>query len=149
MKDALRIILGLILAAAATAKFLNMPGFVAILHSYGIFPSGTHLPAAIVIVSVELLVGGWLIWGRRLERAAYASFGLHVMYACFVGFMLLRNKPILNCGCFGSYFARPLSWTTFAQNLVLASLSLWLTRLAADLPPNTSKIRWTKNSIGL
>jgi uncharacterized membrane protein YphA (DoxX/SURF4 family) len=130
MIHVLRILLGLVLTAAAVAKLLNMPGFVTILHSYGIFPKGTHWPAAIVVTASELLLGLWLLWGRQLKKAAYSSCGLHLMYAGFTAFMLLSNKLILNCGCFGSYLVRPLSWATFVQNIILASLSLVLVWLA-------------------
>ncbi len=133
MKFVLRFILGLVLVAASVAKLLNMPGFVAVLHSYGIFPQGLHWPAAIAITAVELSIGCWLLWGRQLRKAASCSFGLHVVYACFTGIMLLRGTPIINCGCFGSYLARPLSWTTVAENLVLAALSFILVRLAGSI----------------
>jgi hypothetical protein len=43
--------------------------------------------------------------------------------------MLLRGKPILNCGCFGSVFARPLSWMTVVEDLVMVSLSVALVNL--------------------
>jgi uncharacterized membrane protein YphA (DoxX/SURF4 family) len=127
----LRILLGLVLVAASVAKLLNMPGFVSVLHSYGVFPNGTYWPSAIAVTATELLLGFLLLWGRQLKRAAYSSCGLHIIYACFTAFMLLSNKLILNCGCFGSYLVRPLSWATFAQNLVLATLSFLLARLAA------------------
>ncbi len=131
MKILLRIILGLVLVAASLAKLLNMTGFVAVLHSYAIFPQGLHWPAAIAVTATELSIGCWLLWGRQLRKAAFCSFGLHITYACFTGIMLLRGTPIINCGCFGSYLARPLSLTTFAENLVLAALSFMLARLAA------------------
>ncbi|KAA0894951.1 hypothetical protein ET418_00055 [Oryzomonas rubra] len=130
MKTALRIVLGLILLTASIAKLSNMSGFVAVLHSYHIFPQGLHWPAAIMISGAELVIGSWLFWGRHLRQAAWTSLVLHSVYACFAAFMLLRNVPILNCGCFGSYLARPLSWMTVGQNLVLVALSLLLARLA-------------------
>ena len=130
MKSALRMLLGLILLAASIAKLSNLPGFVAVLHSYRILPQGLHWPAAIIITVSELVIGSWLCWGRCLRRAAWTSLALHCAYACFAVSMLLRKVPILNCGCFGSYLARPLSWMTVGQNLLLASLSLLLVRLA-------------------
>lgn len=134
MKTALRMVLGLILLATSVAKLNNLPGFVAILHSYRIFPQGLHWPAAIIISCSELVVGSWLCWGRHLRQAAWTSLTLHCTYACFAAFMLMRNVPILNCGCFGSYFARPLSWMTVGQNLFLVALSLLLIRLARPIP---------------
>jgi len=134
MKTSLRIVLGLILLAASIAKLSNMPGFVAVLHSYHIFPQGLHWPAAIIISGSELIAGSWLCWGRYLRQAAWTSLILHSVYAAFATFMLLRNIPILNCGCFGSYLERPLSWMTVGQNLLLVALSLLLIRLASPAP---------------
>ncbi len=134
MKTALRMILGLILLAAAVAKLSNLTGFVAILHSYRIFYQGMHWPVAIIVSTSELAVGLWLWWGRRLRQAAWASLSLHSAYAAFATLMLLRNVPILNCGCFGSYLERPLSWMTVGQNLFLVALSFLLIRLAPSAP---------------
>jgi hypothetical protein len=139
MKLVLRMIIGLVLTAASIAKLLNMPGFVSVLHSYGIFPGGLHWPAAIAITVSELLIGSWLIWGRQLRKAAFSSLALHMIYACFVGIILLRDTPIINCGCFGSYLTRPLSWTTVGENLVLAALSFLLARLARTTVPPVRK----------
>lgn len=126
----LRLVLGLILLATSIAKLSNLPGFVAVLHSYRIFPPGFHWPAAMIISCSELVIGSWLCWGRRLRQAAWTSLTLHCIYAGFAAFMLLRNVPILNCGCFGSYLARPLSWMTVGQNLLLVALSSLLIQLA-------------------
>ena len=134
MKTAVRMLLGLILMAASISKLSNLPGFVAILHSYRILPQGLHWPAAIIITVSELVIGSWLCWGRHLRQAAWTSLVLHGAYAGFAASMLLRKAPILNCGCFGSYLARPLSWMTVGQNLLLVALSLLLVRLATNPP---------------
>jgi uncharacterized membrane protein YphA (DoxX/SURF4 family) len=134
MKTVIRMLLGLILLAASIAKLSNLPGFVAVLHSYRFLPQGLHWPAAIIIAISELAIGSWLCWGRSLRPAALTSLTLHLFYAGFTTIMLLRDVPIINCGCFGSYLARPLSWATVGQNLSLALLSLLLVRLAAVKP---------------
>ena len=134
MKTAIRMLLGLILLAASISKLSNLPGFVAVLHSYRFLPQGLHWPGAIIIAVSELVIGSWLCWGRHPRQAAWTSLALHGFYAGFSGIMLLRKMPILNCGCFGSYLARPLSWMTVAQNLLLAVLSLLLVRLDRPAP---------------
>jgi uncharacterized membrane protein YphA (DoxX/SURF4 family) len=134
MKTAVRMLLGLILLAASIAKLSNLPGFVAILHSYRFLPQGLHWPAAVIIVVSEVVIGSWLCWGRHPRPAAWSSLALHGSYAGFAAIMLLRKVPIINCGCFGSYLARPLSWMTVGQNLFLAVLSLLLVRLARPAP---------------
>lgn len=129
----LRIILGGILLTAAGAKLLDLPGFVLVLRSYAVFPRELLWPVAIGVTVGEFLVGIWLCWGRRLLQAAYASLALHLVYASWATFMLLRGKTIISCGCFGSYLSRPLSWWTVGQNLVLMALSgLLIWRIGRD-----------------
>ena len=132
LKLVLRILLGLILAAASIGKFMNLEGFEAVLHSYRILPQGLHRPAALAISTSELAVALWLFRGRHLRLAAMSSLALHCVYAGFTGYILLRGIPIINCGCFGAYFARPLSWMTVGQNLFLAGLSFVLIRMTAS-----------------
>lgn len=140
MNLALRIVLGLILAAASISKFMNLEGFEAVLHSYRILPQGAYWPAALAISASELALGLWLLWGRHLRLAAFSSLSLHCTYAILTGYILLRGIPIINCGCFGAYFARPLSWMTAGQNLLLASLSFALARLA--VPKDEQRNSW-------
>jgi len=122
----LRIILALVLLGAAGAKLYDLPGFVLILRSYGIFPVKLLWPVAVGVTVVELLVGGWLASGRRLLMAAESALVLHSAYTCWAVYMLLRDKPILNCGCFGSSLVRPLSWNTVAENIVLVGICVTL-----------------------
>jgi hypothetical protein len=118
----LRIVLALMLLGAAGAKLYDLPGFVLVLRSYGVFPVKLLWPVAIGVTGVELLVGGWLASGRKLLLAAESALVLHSAYTCWAVYMLLRDKPILNCGCFGSSLVRPLSWHTVAENMVLVGV---------------------------
>jgi hypothetical protein len=147
MQTALRIVIATILIAAAGAKIVDPAGFVLVLRSYRFFPVDLVWPAALAIMATELLLGLWLLWGRQLFRAALAAVGLHLTYSAWTAFMLLRGKPILNCGCFGSHLARPLSWLTFAENLVLVALSVALLLLCqprAKAATGGHKRSWTR-----
>jgi len=126
MTTVLRIIIALVLLAAGTGKLIDPAGFVLVLRSYRFFPVELLWPATLAIIGTELILGLWLIWGRQLYRAALAAVALHTLYSAWIAFMLLRGKPILNCGCFGSRFARPLSWQTLGENLILVGLSVAL-----------------------
>ena len=137
MKLFLRIIIALVLLLAGGAKLADVPGFTAVLHSYRFFPRNLIWPAALTVIATELVIAIWLIWGHYLMRAAQASIALHGCYASWAVYMLLRGKPIFNCGCFGSVFARPLSWMTVVEDLVMVSLSAALyvlSRNSAHIP---------------
>ena len=131
MKRFLRVLIALVLLAAAIGKLIDLPGFTLVLRGYRFFPVPLLWPVAVVITGAELLLACWLLWGKALRRAAQAATALHLLYAAWSAFMLLRDKPILNCGCFGSFIARPLSWATVAENLVLTALCLALYALCS------------------
>ena len=129
MQRFLRYLIALVLLSAGGAKLLDLPGFVAVLQSYRFFPYQLIWPVAVTVVAVELLLALWLIWGRSPLRAAQGSIAMHSVYAGWAIYMLSRGKPVLNCGCFGSLLARPLSWMTVVEDLVMVSLSVALYRL--------------------
>ena len=131
MKRFLRVLIALVLLAAAIGKLIDLPGFTLVLRGYRFFPVPLLWPVAVVNTGTELLLACWLLWGRALRRAAQAATALHLLYAAWTAFMLLRDEPILNCGCFGSFIARPLSWATVAENLVLTALCLALYALCS------------------
>ncbi len=135
MQKFLRFLIALVLLAASGGKLLDLPGFVLVLRSYRFFPVDILWPIAVGITGVELLLALWLISGCSLALAAKASVGLHSVYALWAVFMLLRGKPIVNCGCFGSVLARPLSWMTVVEDLVMVSLSVALLRLCRHREP--------------
>jgi len=123
MKTFLRILLGLVMLVAGSGKLIDLPAFVLILRTYRFFPEELLWPAAVAVTATELLLGIWLLWGRQLLRAALTAAILHATYATWGSYMLLRGKPIISCGCFGSLVTRPLSWSTVIFNLILIAIA--------------------------
>jgi hypothetical protein len=133
----LRILIGLVLAATAVGKLLDVPGFEGVLRTYRAFADGAVPVLAATIPVFELLLALWLFSGRRLAGAAAASIAMHLVYAAWSAASLLRGLELANCGCFGVFLARPLSWVTVLEDLVLAGLSAWL--LTAARAPRSGR----------
>lgn len=81
------------------------------------------------IVDYELLLSIWLLsgvklqWGRRMAIATFLSFGC---YACFLG---IAGKE--SCGCFGNVHVSP--WWTFSIDATIALLLfLWKPKYVKD-----------------
>ena len=130
MKMALRIFIGLVLLATGVGKLLDVAGFARVLASYDAVP-GSLLPVLAVVVPVaELGLAAWLFSGRRLVGAAAASAAMHLAYTVWSGMAILRGLNLANCGCFGVFLARPLGWSTVAEDLVMTGLSVMLVALA-------------------
>ena len=126
----LRGAIGTILLATAVGKFLDIPGFARILGQYQTFPERALFPLAVAIPAVELAVGLWLFSGRNLVGAALVSTAMHLTYAAWSAISVLRGLRLPNCGCFGVFLARPLTWATVIEDLTLAGASAALFVLA-------------------
>lgn len=130
IQAALRLIIGLVLFATAVAKLLDVAGFTRILRSYQALPDASLPAAGLVIPIGELTLSIWLLSGRRLAVSALASAALHLAYAAWSAAGVLRGLRLSNCGCFGVFLARPLGWSTVAEDAVLVAMSLLLMALA-------------------
>jgi len=126
----LRTFIGMVLFATAIGKLLDVRGFARILGSYQALPEALLLPLALTIPIAELVLAIWLFFGLRLAGAAMTSAALHFAYAAWSAAGVLRGLRLPNCGCFGVFLARPLDWSTVAEDIVMVGLSLWLLTLA-------------------
>lgn len=127
----MRILFCVLLLASATGKLLDMPGFYTIVASYDAIPTAWIPALAWLLALTELALAMWLASGLKLRRAAGAVVGLHAVYLAWIATALYRGLPIANCGCFGVYWARPLSALTLLEDAVLLALACHLLRGAA------------------
>ncbi len=135
----LRLLVASILLATSLGKLLDVPGFVGVLRTYQAFPEWLLGPLAVFFVLVELHLAEWLFWGRYLRQAAAASIALHLLFVVQASVTLARGIPVPNCGCFGVFFARPLTLGTVLEDLVMVAVSVALfltTSVFAALPPD-------------
>jgi uncharacterized membrane protein YphA (DoxX/SURF4 family) len=123
-----RVLLAAVLLATAIGKLLDIGGFAAVVATYRALPEPVVLPAALALALGELGLGLWLLSGMLLVPAALASVLLHAVYLAWSAAALARGLDIPNCGCFGVFWARPLSWLTLAEDGVMLLVSLALYR---------------------
>ena len=116
------IVIGLVLLLTGMTKLLDISGFAAVVGSYQVLPAGLHLPTAVAIMLAELVLAVWLISGWRLLLGAAAALLLHLAYLAWSLVGVLRGLSIPNCGCFGTFWPRPLGWATVAEDAVLSLL---------------------------
>lgn len=133
-RRSLQAFLVFLLAVTGVAKLIDVSSFAAVLETYQVLPTRMLLPVALLVPLLELLLAGWLLSGRALERAALASALLHLSYAGWAGLALLRGVEVPNCGCFGAFLARPLNGWTLVEDFVMVAVSLTLAALAQPTP---------------
>ena len=122
----LRCVIALVLVATSLGKLLDLAGFAAVLRSYEALPGSVIGPMAAAVPLAELVLAAWLLSGRRLPVASLVSVALHLLYAAWAAIGILRGLRLANCGCFGVFFARPLTWRTVLEDGVMAALSAGL-----------------------
>ncbi len=138
----LRVLLGLLFVATAIGKLVDNRGFADVLSHYRIFPPSILLGLALTISLSELYLGIELLRGRFLPTLAGLTIGIHACYLVLALVTLYRGIPIANCGCFGVFLARPLTWSTPVEDGVLVLLScvfFWLVRGEPTAAPMTNE----------
>jgi len=122
----LRYSIASILLLSSLGKLLDVPGFVQVLITYQAIPAwGLHF-VAVTLVLVELRIAEWLFRDKTLVVGAFGSLVLHIVFTLWTVATLLLGVTVPNCGCFGVFFARPLSGWTVVEDLVLVVASFYL-----------------------
>ncbi len=128
--NTLRYFIAIVLFLTGLGKLLDIPGFVKVLDNYQAIPVwGLHI-VAVVIVLLELKICEWLLWNKTLISGARYSLLFHSLYTIWSSVTLIRGIPVENCGCFGVFFARPLTGWTVIEDLILVAASWTLLNLA-------------------
>lgn len=97
---AARLILGLVMAAAALPKLADPPAFAQAIHAYRLLPLAWVNPTALLLPWLELLLALALVGGFWLRAAALWTLGLMLAFTLALGLNLVRGNPV-DCGCFG------------------------------------------------
>ena len=118
----------LLLAASAIGKLADMPGFYAVVKSYGLLPEMVIPVSAWALAIFELALAIWLATGKRFYVATLMVISLHFIYFVWISIALARGLNIPNCGCFGIYWARPLTSFTLLEDLILLALAIVMWR---------------------
>jgi hypothetical protein len=120
----LRGLVGLVLLTTALGKSLDLMGFAQVVGTYQVFPEVLWLPVALAMTVTEWVLAFWLFSGRRPVRASLAAAGLHLVFTGWAAMTVLRGIEVPNCGCFGVFLARPLTWGTVVEDAVMLTVCL-------------------------
>ena len=128
----LQLTIGGIIFGSALGKGLDLTGFIEVLKTYQAFPPVLLFPLAVAVTLGEFVLGVWILSGLRLRTSALLGALLNIVYALWMTITLLRGLELDNCGCFGVFFAQPLTWFSPFQDLVLVTFCCALAYLAQD-----------------
>jgi len=126
LKIFLRIMLGLLLIATGVGKLLDIPGFIGVIEAYDLLPAWSAVAVGYLLPFVELVTGIGLVFKMQTHFAAWSAVGLHVIFLTGVIITLVRGLELDNCGCFGVFWARPLTLQTVFEDSLLLLISIFL-----------------------
>ena len=118
----LQVLIGGIIFGSALGKSLDLPGFADVLLTYQAFPESALYAIAFSVTAFEFVLGAWILLGWRLHASAITAAMMNVVYAVWMTITLFRGLELSNCGCFGVFFPRPLTWPSPIEDLVMVFL---------------------------
>lgn len=119
-----RLLIGLTLLVTGVAKLLDLPGFAEVLGHYQLFPAFLTTLLAYTLPFVELAIGLSLLLAWKEQLGTLAAIVLHIGFIVVLTITLIRGIPIMNCGCFGVFWPRPLTWGTILEDVVMLMFSI-------------------------
>jgi hypothetical protein len=113
---ALRVGLALLFVGAAWHKLSDRARFEAAIRAYALLPTRASAPASWLLPAFEGAIALALLvpaWQRPATAAAAALLSL---YTAAIAINLARGRRRIDCGCFSSRSATPISGTLVARN---------------------------------
>ena len=121
----LRYFIASVLLLTGIGKLLDVPGFIQVIDTYKIIPTFLQPAVAVSMVLVELKIAENLF----LKINAIAATALHICFTLLATLTLLRGIEVPNCGCFGVFWARPLTFITVAEDVFMVGVCVLLLKI--------------------
>ncbi|MEM7466850.1 MAG: MauE/DoxX family redox-associated membrane protein [Pseudomonadota bacterium] len=120
---AARLAMGLLFGLAAIAKIRHHSVFRATLADYELVPSFLLVPAALLVVLLEVGIAVGAFFEGVASVAMLMAGGLLLLYAAAIGINLLRGRRDIDCGCTGPAVRQSLSAWLLVRNTGLAMVA--------------------------
>jgi uncharacterized membrane protein YphA (DoxX/SURF4 family) len=100
---------------------------------------GLAFAAAVLLSTLELVIGLSLVFNTHTKKAAFLALGFMLVMTPLTLYIALTN-PVSDCGCFGDALVIS-NWATFYKNIVLSALAITLLIFRKRLKPIISIYR--------
>ena len=120
----IRILVGAALIISGLLKIIDLKGFVYIVEGYSEIARKFGKTPAYILPFIEVIVGVMLIAGFYLTIASGISMLMAILFGAMVISVLMKHKKLENCGCLGAKFKVPISWRSFAEDVLFFILAL-------------------------
>lgn len=115
----LRYFFGIIYIISSVGKLLDNRGFSDVIQNYQLIPDFLSMPSGLAFSLFELWLGIELLRNRHILIAGCLTVLIQFFYMFAVTLTYLRGIKLDNCGCFGVFWPRPLTYVTLIEDAVL------------------------------
>ena len=112
-----RIVLGVVLIYASIDKIIHPDAFAKLIGNYNVLPFGLENVVAIILPTLELIVGCCLILGIMLDGSAIITAGMMIVFIFALSQAMIRGIDV-SCGCFNVSEAEEGSQIGFRRIIV-------------------------------
>ena len=123
-----RIVLGVVLIYASIDKIIHPEAFAKLIENYNVLPFGLENVVAIILPTLELIVGCCLILGIMLDGSAIITAGMMIVFIFALSQAMIRGIDV-SCGCFNVSEAEEGSQIGFRriiEDIIFLGLSIML-----------------------
>ena len=123
-----RIVLGVVLIYASIDKIIHPEAFAKLIGNYNVLPFGLENVVAIILPTLELIVGCCLILGIMLDGSAIITAGMMIVFIFALSQAMIRGIDV-SCGCFNVSEAEKGSQIGFRriiEDIIFLGLSIML-----------------------
>lgn len=125
MYNVLKYFFGILLITTGIGKLLDNRGFAEIILTYQFgLPHSLAMVLGLSVSLFELFVGIFILQEKKQMRNAALIILMHSGYVFLAVISNLRGLNLTNCGCFGVFLGRPMTWATVVEDIVLVGLSI-------------------------
>jgi len=118
-----RLLLGLVFVASSVPKLRSADEFVIAVRNYALLRPSLARPVARSLPWLELACGLALLAGVAVPAVAPLAAVILGLFAVAVSANLVRGRSI-ECGCYGGFTPRKISWSLVAWDIALLGLAL-------------------------
>ena len=115
----LRLGLALLFSTAAWHKLSDRRRFEGTVRAYALLPARATRLFSWVLPAIEVAIAAALLHPQLHRGAAWAAAVLLLLYTVAIGINLARGRRDIDCGCFRTRSATPLSGALVVRNVAL------------------------------
>ncbi len=127
----IRLVLGSIFIYSAVMKITDTGYFVKSLENYKLLPVESLNIFALIIPSLELIVGAFLLLGLFVKESALIGSIMMIVFIAAIAIALSKGLNI-ECGCFGTADASRVGLLKIIEDFFILLGFIWLSITGSD-----------------